>query len=74
MLWLFLNNRNAFWLVTICHDAKVVLWLLKEMTTRSLDFIKIPHVVVVITFYSHDAMRDKFQPAKGSVSVSLVSE
>jgi hypothetical protein len=26
----------------ICHDAKVVLWLLKEMTSMSLDFMKIP--------------------------------
>ena len=26
----------------ICHDAKVVLWLLKEMTTTSSDFMKIP--------------------------------
>jgi len=27
--------------VKICHDAKVVLWLSKEITT-SLDFMKIP--------------------------------
>jgi hypothetical protein len=32
-LWLFLNNGNALWHVKICrHDAKVVSWLLKEMT------------------------------------------
>ena len=41
VLWLFLNNHNALWHVKICHDAKVVLWLSKEITT-SLDFMKIP--------------------------------
>jgi len=56
VLWLFLNNRNALWHVKICHDAKIVLWLLKEMTTTSSDFMKIPQGVVVVTFYSHDAM------------------
>jgi len=40
----------------------------------SLDFMKIPQVVMVITFYSHDSMWDKFQPAEGSISISLVSE
>jgi len=39
----------------------------------SSDFMKIPQVVVV-TFYSHDAMWDKFPPAEGSVSVSVVTE
>jgi hypothetical protein len=33
VLWLFLNNHNALWHVKICHDAKVVSWLLKEKTT-----------------------------------------
>jgi hypothetical protein len=56
VLWLFLNNRNALWHVKICHDAKVVSWLLKEMTTTISDFMKTPQVVVVVTFYSHDAM------------------
>ena len=28
----------------IRHDAKVVLWLLKEMTTTSSDFMKIPQI------------------------------
>jgi hypothetical protein len=42
MLWLFLNKRNALWHVKICHDAKVALWLLMEMTTTSSDFMKIP--------------------------------
>jgi hypothetical protein len=55
VLWLFLNNRYALWHVKIGHDAKVVLWLLKEMTTTSSDFMKIPQAVVV-TFHSHDAM------------------
>jgi len=73
MLWLFLNNRKSLWHVKICNDAKVVSWLLKEMTTTSSDFMKIPQGVVVVTFYSHDAMWDKFQPAEGPVSVSLVS-
>jgi hypothetical protein len=54
-LWLFLNNRNVLWHVKICHDVKVMSWLLKEVTTM-LDFMKIPQVVVVVTFYSHDAM------------------
>ena len=57
----------------ICHVAKVVLWLSKETTTTSSDFMKIPQGVVVVTFYTHDAMRDKFQTAEGSVSVGLVS-
>ena len=35
MLWLFLNNHNALWHVKICHEAKVVSWLLEEMTTSS---------------------------------------
>ena len=68
VLWLFLNNPNALWRVKICHDAKVVLWLLMEMTTTSSDFMKMPQGVVVVTFYSHEAMWDKFQTAEGSVS------
>jgi len=56
VLWLFLNNRNALWQVKICHDAKVVLWLLKEIITTISDFMKIPQGVVVVTFYSDDAM------------------
>ena len=74
MLWLFLNNRNALWHVKICRDARVVSWLLKEMTTRSSDCMKISQGVVVLTFCSHDAMWDKFQPAEGPVSVSVVSQ
>jgi hypothetical protein len=62
------------WHWKICHDAKVVSWLLNEMTTTSSDFMKIPHGVVVVSFYSHDAMWDKFQPAEVSASVSSVSE
>jgi len=34
---MFLNNRNALWHEKIRHDAKVVLWLLKEMTTMILE-------------------------------------
>jgi len=70
-LW-HLRNRNALWHVKICHDAEVVLWLLKEMTTTSSDFMKIPQAVAVVTFYSHNAMWDKFEPAERSVSFSLV--
>ena len=54
--WLFLNNHNALWHVKICHEAKVVSWLLNEMTTTSSDFTKIS--------------QDIFQPPEGSVSVS----
>jgi len=35
--------------VKIWHDAKVVSWLLKEMTTTSSDFLKIPQGVVVFS-------------------------
>jgi hypothetical protein len=71
VLWLFLNNRKVLWHVKTCHDADDIMWLLKEMTSSS-DFMKIPQGVVVVSFYSHDMMRDKFQPAEESVSVSLV--
>jgi len=50
VLWLFLNNRSALWHVTICHDAKVVLWLLKEMTTTSSDFMKIPQTAEKVAY------------------------
>ena len=33
MLCLFLNRRNVLWHVKIRHDAKIVSWLFKEMTT-----------------------------------------
>jgi len=68
VLWLFLNIHNALWHVKISRDAKVVLWLLTEMTITSSDFVKIPQVVMVVTFHSHDAMWDKFQPAEKSAS------
>ena len=35
--------------------------------------MKIPQVVVIVTFYSYDAMWDKFEPAERSVKVILVS-
>ena len=57
VLWLFLNNRNALWHVKICHDAKVVSWLLNEMTTIA-EFMKIPQGVVVVAFYRYNG-RDK---------------
>ena len=37
VFWLLLNNRNALWHVKICHDAKVVSWVLQEMTTTSSE-------------------------------------
>jgi hypothetical protein len=40
----------------MCHDARVVSWLLKEMTTMISDFMKIPQGGVGFTFNSHDAM------------------
>ena len=67
-LWLFLNNHNALWHVKICHDANVMWWLLKEMTKTSSEFMKIPQGVVVVSFYGHDAMWDKFQLEKGVIS------
>ena len=50
MLWLFLNNRNALWHVKICHDARVVLWLSKEMTTTSSNFIHIPQTAEKVAY------------------------
>jgi len=54
VLWLFLNNRNALWHVKICHDAKVVLWLSKEMTTTNLDFMKIPQTAEEVAYQLMD--------------------
>jgi len=50
VLWLFLNKRNALWHVKICHDAKVALWLLMEMTTTSSDFMKIPQTTEEVAY------------------------
>jgi len=50
VLWLFLNNRNALWHVKIWHDTKVVLWLSKEMTTTSSDFMKIPQTAEEVAY------------------------
>jgi len=50
VLWLFLNNRNALLHVKICRDAKVVLWLLKEMTTTSSNFMKIPQTTEEVAY------------------------
>ena len=38
----------------ICHDAKVVLWLSKEMTTTSSDFMKIPQTVEEVAYQLMD--------------------
>ena len=53
VMWLFLNNRNALWHMKICHDAKVVLWLLKEMTTSS-SFMKIPQTAEEVAYQPMD--------------------
>jgi len=44
-----INNRSALWHVKIRRDAKVVLWLLKEMSTTSSDFMKIPQTAEEVT-------------------------
>jgi len=54
VLWLFSNNRNALWHVKICHDAKVVLWLLKDMKTTSSDFMKIPQTTEEVAYQLMD--------------------
>jgi len=54
VLWLFLNSRNALLHVKICHDAKVVLWLFKEMTTTSSDFMKIPQTAEEVAYQLMD--------------------
>ena len=48
------NNHNALWHVKICHDAKVVLRLLKEMTTTSSDFMKIPQTAEEVAYQQMD--------------------
>jgi len=50
VLWLFLNNRNALWHVKIGHDAKVMLWLLKEMTTTRSNFMKMPQTAEEVAY------------------------
>jgi len=50
VLWLFLNKRKALWRLKICHDAKVVLWQLKEMTTMSSDFMKITQTAEEVAY------------------------
>ena len=50
MLWQFLNNRSTLWHVKICHDAKVVSWLLKETTTTSSDFMKRPQTAEKVAY------------------------
>ena len=53
-LWLFVNNRNALWHVKICRDAEVVLWLLKEMSTTSSDFMKMPQTAQELAYQLMD--------------------
>ena len=54
-----LNTHNAVWHVKKCHDVELASWLLKEMTTMHSSIMKIPQYIVVVSFYSHDAMREK---------------
>jgi CxxC motif-containing protein (DUF1111 family) len=54
--WMFCNSHNAFWHVEKCHDAKFKSWLLEKMTTTRSGNIELPERVVVVSFYSHDAM------------------
>ena len=42
------------WHVKICHDAKVVLWLSKETTTTSSDFMKIPQTAEEVAYQLMD--------------------
>ena len=37
MLWLFSNNHNVLWHLKICHDAKVMSWLLKGMLRSKIE-------------------------------------
>jgi len=57
VLWLFLNNRNVLRHVKICHDAKVMLWLLKEMITTSSDFMKMPQTAEEVAYQLMDIFR-----------------
>ena len=54
VLWLFLNNCNTLWHVKICHAAKVMLWLLKEMTTTISDFMKMPQTAEEVAYQLMD--------------------
>jgi len=54
VLWLFLNYCNALWHVKICHDAKVMLWLLKELTTTSSNVIKMPQTAKEVAYQLMD--------------------
>ena len=40
-------------------EEKLASWLLKEMNTMRSGIIKIPQPIMVISFYSHNAMWDK---------------
>jgi len=42
------------WHVKIWHDAKVMLWLFKEMTTMSSDFMKIPQTAEEVAYQLMD--------------------
>jgi hypothetical protein len=50
VLWLFLNNRKALWHVKMSHDAEVVMWLLKEMTTTISNFMKMPQTAEEVAY------------------------
>ena len=47
--------RNfVLWHVKICHDEEVVLWLLKEMTTMSSEFMKISQTAEEVAYQLKD--------------------
>jgi hypothetical protein len=50
-LWLFLKNRNALWLVKICHDVKVVPWLWLLVAWMPAQQQKHENLVSRTTFY-----------------------
>ena len=45
-----LNNRKALWHVKMSHDAEVVMWLLKEMTTTISNFMKMPQTAEEVAY------------------------
>jgi len=71
VLWLFLNKRNALWHVKICLDAKVVLWLLKEMTTTSSDFTKIPQTAEEVAYQLMDIFCMPHSQCRATMAANL---
>lgn len=86
MLWHYRNSHNAkLRVVAVFKQPQHVVahedmpWCESRVVAvkwndHEFGLMKIPQGVVVITFYSHDAMWDKFQTAEGLVSVSSASD